>query len=145
MVNNTVNFQCNYMIPAVCILGILLLFHIESYVGHGNIEAVIALFLLYGYVYFTIVLFEFVHSTLLLCGYENILFGKYVWHFGLNTVWAYISSDSNCSVMFTYMFYFYTCMFKFLSVYFLPYGYVLFGFGLYRYVFLYLFVYGYAY
>ncbi|XP_053380428.1 ATP-binding cassette sub-family A member 2-like isoform X1 [Mercenaria mercenaria] len=41
--------MCNYLIPAVCILGILLLFHIESYVGDGNLEAVIALFLLYGW------------------------------------------------------------------------------------------------
>ncbi|KAL4218636.1 ATP-binding cassette sub- A member 2 [Mactra antiquata] len=41
--------MCNYMIPAICIIVILLIFQIEAYVGRGNIEAVITLFMLYGW------------------------------------------------------------------------------------------------
>lgn len=41
--------MCNYLIPASCILIILLCFNIEAYVGKGNLEVVIALFLLYGF------------------------------------------------------------------------------------------------
>ncbi|XP_052774715.1 ATP-binding cassette sub-family A member 2-like isoform X2 [Mya arenaria] len=41
--------MCNYVIPAVCIIVILLAFQIPAYVSSTNLPAVIALFFLYGW------------------------------------------------------------------------------------------------
>ena len=40
--------QCNYVIPAFCIVVILLIFQIPAYVSPNNLPAVVGLFLLYG-------------------------------------------------------------------------------------------------
>lgn len=41
--------MCNYVIPAFCIVIILLIFQIPAYVSPNNLPAVVALFLLYGW------------------------------------------------------------------------------------------------
>ncbi|GAB1604923.1 ATP-binding cassette sub-family A member 2-like, partial [Argonauta hians] len=41
--------MCNYVIPAFCCIGILLIFDIPSYVSPTNLPAVVSLFLLYGW------------------------------------------------------------------------------------------------
>lgn len=41
--------MCNYVIPTVCILAVLLAFDIPAYTASGNFQAVMALFILYGW------------------------------------------------------------------------------------------------
>lgn len=48
-VSNYVWDMCNYVIPAFCCIGILLIFDIPSYVSPTNLPAVVSLFLLYGW------------------------------------------------------------------------------------------------
>lgn len=47
--SNYVWDMCNYVIPAFCCIGILLIFDIPSYVSPTNLPAVVSLFLLYGW------------------------------------------------------------------------------------------------
>ncbi|XP_053393737.1 ATP-binding cassette sub-family A member 2-like isoform X2 [Mercenaria mercenaria] len=48
-IGNYVWDMCNYVIPAICIIVILLAFQIPAYVSSTNLPAVIALFFLYGW------------------------------------------------------------------------------------------------
>lgn len=41
--------MCNYVVPAICCVFILLIFDIPAYVSHKNFPAVVSLFLLYGW------------------------------------------------------------------------------------------------